>query len=113
MSLRASHLLIKHQGSRNPVSRRTNVSTANVTREAAIAELTQILSDIKAGKVTFEAAAFARSDCGSYVKHGDLGEFGPGEMMKAFEDATRALSVGEISDIVETDSGSHIIKRTK
>lgn len=112
MSLRASHLLIKHQGSRNPVSRRTGQSTANVTREAANAELTQWLNKIKAGEITFADAAKARSDCGSFQNGGDLGVFGPGEMMKAFEDGTRALAVGEISGIVETDSGSHIILRT-
>lgn len=110
--LRASHLLIKHQGSRNPVSRRTNQSTGQVTRDAAIQELQQWLSRIQSGEITFEQAALQRSDCGSYRQGGDLGPFGPGEMMKPFEDATRALQVGAISGIVETDSGAHIIKRT-
>jgi len=41
-----------------------------------------------------------------------LGPFGRGQMQKPFEDATYALQVGEISDIVDSDSGSHIIKRT-
>ena len=41
-----------------------------------------------------------------------MGEFGRGDMMKPFEDASYALKVGEISGIVETDSGAHIIKRT-
>lgn len=112
MSLRASHLLIKHQGSRNPISRRTGKSTANVTREEAIKELNEWLEQIKSGKITFAEAATKRSDCGSYANGGDLGVFGPGEMMKAFEDGTRALAVGEVSGIVETDSGAHIILRT-
>lgn len=40
------------------------------------------------------------------------GPFGRGQMQKPFEEATYALKVGDISDIVDTDSGVHIIKRT-
>lgn len=40
------------------------------------------------------------------------GPFGRGQMQKPFEEATYALEVGEISDIVDTDSGVHIIMRT-
>jgi peptidylprolyl isomerase len=109
--LRAAHLLIKHQESRNPISRRTGQSTSNITREMAVTELREWLRRIKSGEITFEEAASQRSDCGSYRDGGDLGLFGPGEMMKPFEDATRALAVGEISDVVHTDSGCHIIKR--
>lgn len=109
--LRASHLLIKNKESRNPVSRRTGQSTANVTEEAAIQELQQWAAKIAAGTITFEDAAHQRSDCGSFARGGDLGTFGPGQMMKPFEDAVRALKIGEVSGIVKTDSGVHLIKR--
>ncbi|KAG5486247.1 hypothetical protein LSCM1_07370 [Leishmania martiniquensis] len=109
-SWHAQHLLIKHSGSRNPVSRRTGKPTT-ISYEEAVAELQQWLCSIKEGQVTFEDAARQRSDCGSHARGGDLGFFGPGEMMKPFEDATKSLAVGEISDIVATDSGVHIIKR--
>ncbi|KEG08819.1 peptidylprolyl isomerase [Trypanosoma grayi] len=109
--LRAAHLLIKFSGSRNPVSRRTGQSTAGVTYEAALAELQEWAKKISDGQITFEEAASQRSDCGSCRSGGDLGPFGPGEMMKPFEDAVRALQVGQISGVVQTDSGLHIIKR--
>ena len=53
------------------------------------------------------------SDCGSAAQGGDLNRFGRGDMQKPFEDATYALKVGELSDIVDTDSGVHIILRTE
>ena len=56
--------------------------------------------------------AKAESDCGSYKHGGDLGFFGrQGEMHPAFETASFALRVGELSEPVWTDSGVHIILR--
>eukprot|EP01006_Ploeotia_vitrea_P003963 TRINITY_DN113585_c0_g1_i1.p1 TRINITY_DN113585_c0_g1~~TRINITY_DN113585_c0_g1_i1.p1 ORF type:complete len:127 (-),score=2.27 TRINITY_DN113585_c0_g1_i1:66-413(-) len=110
--VRASHILIKHANSRNPVSRRTNKSTAGVTKEAAIAELQAIEAKIRAGELKFGDVAQQKSDCSSYQAAGDLGSFGRGAMQKPFEDATYALQVGEMSSIVDTDSGVHLILRT-
>ena len=56
--------------------------------------------------------ASKRSDCSSFRQGGDLGEFERGQMQAPFEDATFALGVGEMSGIVETDSGFHLIFRT-
>ena len=61
----------------------------------------------------FEDLATEFSDCSSAKRGGDLGPFGRGQMQKPFEDATYALKVGELSEPVITDSGVHIIKRTK
>ena len=52
------------------------------------------------------------SDCSSHANKGDLGVFQRGMMQKPFEDATYALNVGQISDVVDTDSGVHLILRT-
>lgn len=55
---------------------------------------------------------FQVSDCSSAKRGGDLGLFGRGAMQKPFEEAAFALKVGEMSQIVDTDSGVHIIIRT-
>ena len=108
-SVRASHLLIKHTQSRNPVSRRTG-SQITQTKEDALVEMTALLPTLTAQN--FGSKSQERSDCGSYQNGGDLGEFGPGQMVKSFEDAAFALAVGEISGIVDGDSGYHVIFRT-
>merc|ERR1719188_1857740 len=110
------HLLIKFQGSRNPVSRRTGQSTAGVTAKQAEDEIQQYIDKINAEGCTeavFAKYAKDRSDCGSFAQGGDLGEFGPGAMQKQFEDGTKNTAGGKMSGIVESDSGTHIIFRTK
>jgi NIMA-interacting peptidyl-prolyl cis-trans isomerase 1 len=62
-------------------------------------------------KKRFKEIAAEFSDCSSAKRSGDLGAFGHGQMQKAFEDASFKLRIGEMSDIVETDSGVHLIYR--
>eukprot|EP00921_Rhytidocystis_pertsovi_P024725 GHVQ01039798.1.p1 GENE.GHVQ01039798.1~~GHVQ01039798.1.p1 ORF type:complete len:118 (-),score=17.33 GHVQ01039798.1:173-526(-) len=110
-SVRASHLLIKHTSSRNPVSRRTSQSVLLTPDEAAV-EIRQYLSNVNINN--FAQLAEQRSDCSSYKQGGDLGVFEKGTMQKAFEEAAFGLGVGEISkEPVSTDSGLHIIYRTR
>ncbi|XP_071722722.1 peptidyl-prolyl cis-trans isomerase Pin1-like [Rutidosis leptorrhynchoides] len=113
-TVRASHILIKHQGSRRKASWKDPEGQviSNTTRDAAVSRLLAIREDIVSGKAKFEDVATTVSDCSSAKRGGDLGKFGRGQMQKPFEDATFSLKVGEISQIVETDSGAHIIKRT-
>jgi NIMA-interacting peptidyl-prolyl cis-trans isomerase 1 len=74
--------------------------------------LAAIRQSIVDGKAKFEDVASVESDCSSAKRGGDLGEFGRGAMQKPFEHATYALAVGELSGMVDTDSGVHIILRT-
>lgn len=68
---------------------------------------------IISGEATLAQLAQKYSDCSSAKRGGDLGPFGRGAMQKPFENAAFALNVGEMSDIIETDSGLHLIERTQ
>jgi len=110
--VRAAHLLIKHTGSRNPVSRRTG-NQISLSPEDAMKELKMYEAKIHQEGVheAFPKYASERSDCSSYRNMGDLGFFGRGAMQKPFEDASFALQPGQMSSIVSTDSGYHLIYR--
>ena len=71
-----------------------------------------IRDKIVSGELQFAQVAVEKSDCSSGTRGGDLGPFKRGMMQKSFEDASFALNVGEMSDIVDSDSGLHIILRT-
>ncbi len=112
------HILRKHSGSRRPASWRSNQITQS--KEAAIAEVTEYRNKLvttlnnegfEAMHRLFESIALSDSDCGSHERGGDLGHFGRGQMQKPFEDASFGLQVGELSNLVDTDSGIHVILR--
>ncbi|EGO05378.1 hypothetical protein SERLA73DRAFT_174507 [Serpula lacrymans var. lacrymans S7.3] len=108
--VRASHLLVKHKGSRRPASWKES----NITRsqDEAIAILRGYQAEIGGSAEKFAELASKHSDCSSHTNGGDLGWFGHGQMQKPFEDGTYALEVGQISDVISSDSGVHLILRT-
>lgn len=67
---------------------------------------------IRTGSSSLAELAVTESDCSSARKGGDLGYFGRGQMQKPFEEAAFALKPGEVSHVIETDSGLHLIERT-
>jgi NIMA-interacting peptidyl-prolyl cis-trans isomerase 1 len=66
---------------------------------------------IRSGQISLGDLAVTESDDSSARKMGDLGFFGKGDMQKEFEDAVFQLKPGEISHVVETASGLHLIER--
>ena len=101
--VQASHILLMYQG-----SSRSTATRSKAQAQEQIAAIKQQLD----GGADFAALAREHSDCPSGAQGGDLGRFGRGQMVPAFEQATWALAVGDVSDVVETDFGFHVIKRT-
>ena len=72
-------------------------------------QLNKLLAEIKAGS-SFEELAKKHSEDGTSAEGGDLGWFKPGEMVPAFESAAFALEAGQVSEIVQSPFGLHLIK---
>jgi peptidyl-prolyl cis-trans isomerase D len=100
---RASHILIGF-----------GVNATPEQKQQAKAKAEEILAIVKKNPKRFEELAVKESqDPGSASKGGDLGSFGRGAMVKPFEDTAFGMKVGQISDIVESEFGFHIIKVTE
>ena len=82
-------------------------------REKAQTKAQSLLDAVKKAPATFAEVAKANSqDPGSAVKGGDLDFFARGAMVKPFEDAAYGMKKGDISALVESDFGFHIIQLT-
>ena len=103
--VRARHILIMHDESkRKPPS-------ISRSKKEALKRIKEAQKKVSAKEADFATLAKEYSDCPSKNKGGDLGLFGRGRMDPPFEKAAFALKENEISDIVESDFGYHIIQR--
>lgn len=88
--------------------------TVTRTKDAAKKRAAEALDKIKKDKMPFEEAAKKYSDdAGSKDLGGAIGNFERNAMPEPFSTATFGMKVGDISDVVETPRGFHIIKRTR
>jgi len=74
-------------------------------------EAVELKAKINAGE-SFGDLAQAHSKCPSGRNGGDLGEFGPGQMVKPFEDAAFNTPIGQMGPPVQTQFGYHLVTRT-
>lgn len=82
-------------------------------REKAKAKAEELLARVRKDPKSFADVAKKESqDPGSAPNGGDLGYFGHGAMVKPFEEAVFKMKDGEISDVIESDFGYHIIELT-
>jgi len=101
----ASHILISYAGAER--------SEATRTKDDAKKLAEQVLEESRQPDADFAALAKKYSDDPSGKDGGSLGKFKKGVMAPPFEEAAYKLKVGEISSVVETPFGFHIIKRTE
>lgn len=97
---RAAHILVK-----------APASMSAEEREKAKAKATALLAEVRKNPASFgEVAKKNSDDPGSAANGGDLDFFAPDAMVKPFSEAAFSMKPGEISDLVETEFGYHIIK---
>lgn len=105
VNAKASHILISYEGTQVPNQKEKR------TKEEAKAKAEAILAQVNANPDSFLMLAFTNSDDSSAQQGGDLGYFGPNQMVKPFNDFVFNNSIGKVG-LVETPFGFHIIKIT-
>jgi parvulin-like peptidyl-prolyl isomerase len=106
-SVEASHFLVQYKGSMRAPESITR------TKEEAKKRAEEGLAKAKKGGDFAKIVGEYSDEPGAAARGGSLGEFTAGQMVKPFSDAAFKLKVGQISGLVETDFGFHVIKRTK
>jgi hypothetical protein len=101
----AQHLLVMYEGSKSAPR------SIKRTREEARIRATEALDAIKRGQDFDKVVSAYTDEPGGPARRGALGKFSRDKMVKPFSDAAFALEVGEISPVVESPFGFHVIRR--
>ena len=103
----AKHLLVQYKGAmRAPPS-------ITRTEEEAKARATEAMKKAKSGTKFEDLVREYSDEPGAAQRGGDLGKFRRGQMVPEFQTAVEKLKVGEVSGLVKTRFGYHVILRTK
>ena len=105
VNVKASHILISYEGTQVSNKREKR------TKDQALVKAQAILAQVNANPDSFMMLAYSNSDDSSAQQGGDLGYFGPNEMVKPFNDFVFGNAIGKVG-LVETPFGFHIIKVT-
>lgn len=103
----ARHVLVMH------VDSNAKPESVTRTREEARVRAQEVLLKIRGGASFEDMVKQYTDEPGGAERNGDLGVFDRSTMVKPFADAAFALKVGEVSEVVETKYGFHVIKRTE
>jgi NIMA-interacting peptidyl-prolyl cis-trans isomerase 1 len=111
VTVRARHILIKFVGVRNPECKGRIKGPVQRSKAEAVEKAESLLKRITQDGESFADLAKQESDCNSYEKGGMLGSFKKTEMHVPFSMAAFALAINEISGVIQSPSGLHIIQR--
>jgi hypothetical protein len=101
----AQHLLVMYQGSKSAAR------SIKRSKAEARARAVEALDAIKRGQDFDKVVSAYTDEPGGAARRGALGKFSRDRMVKAFSDAAFALEVGEISTVIESPFGFHVIRR--
>lgn len=103
----ARHILVMH------IKSKDRPESIKRSREEALKRAQECLLKVRAGGDWSALVTEYSDEPGASERHGELGTFPRGQMVRSFSDAAFELRVNQISEVIETPYGFHIIQRTQ